>query len=161
MEIGNEMQYYEIGTNSVLIYEDGSTWSTLISFKIIGSGKLWFPLPPSEVLSRSPKRQRWWYAMDTSLLMKTKGLIRDIFLSVGIQITKIQLIRIFSVSYIKVKLVPGSHLKTTDWFVMGERTRLKILYIVAPCDTKHLVTCRSCPLPLLWIYSTPFSSLKA
>ena len=50
MEIGNEMQYHKIGTNSKLIYEDGSIWSTSISIKIIGSDTLWFPLPPSEVL---------------------------------------------------------------------------------------------------------------
>ena len=31
MEIGNEMQYHKIVTNSELIYEDGSIWSTLIS----------------------------------------------------------------------------------------------------------------------------------
>ena len=50
MEIGNEMQYHKIGTNSELIYEDWNIWSTLISFKIIGSDTLWFPLQPSEVL---------------------------------------------------------------------------------------------------------------
>ena len=50
MEIGNQMQYHKIGTNSELIYEDGSIWSTLIFIKIIGSDTLWFPLPPSEVL---------------------------------------------------------------------------------------------------------------
>ena len=53
MEIGNEMQYHKIGTDSELIYEDGSIWSTLISIKIIGSITLWFPLPPSEVLENT------------------------------------------------------------------------------------------------------------
>ena len=53
MEIGNEMQYHKIGTNSELINEDGSIWSTLITIKIIGSDTLWFPLPPSEVLNDS------------------------------------------------------------------------------------------------------------
>ena len=50
MEIGNQMQIHKIETNSELIYEDGSIWSTLIFIKIIGSDTLWFPLPPSEVL---------------------------------------------------------------------------------------------------------------
>ena len=50
MEIGNQMQNHKIETNSELIYEDGSIWSTLIFIKIIGSDTLWFPLPPSEVL---------------------------------------------------------------------------------------------------------------
>ena len=50
MEIGNQMQTHKIQTNSELIYEDGSIWSTLIFIKIIGSDTLWFPLPPSEVL---------------------------------------------------------------------------------------------------------------
>ena len=44
------MQYHKIEANSELIYEDGSSWSTLIFIKIIGSDTLWFPLPPSEVL---------------------------------------------------------------------------------------------------------------
>ena len=52
MEIGSQMQNHKIETNSELIYEDGSIWSTLIFIKIIGSYTLWFPLPPSEVLSR-------------------------------------------------------------------------------------------------------------
>ena len=30
MEIGNQMQYHKIGTNSELIYEDESIWLTLI-----------------------------------------------------------------------------------------------------------------------------------
>ena len=51
MQIGNQMQNHKIETNSELIYEDGSIWSTLIFIKIIGSDTLWFPLPPSEVLS--------------------------------------------------------------------------------------------------------------
>ena len=50
IEIGNQMQNHKIETNSELIYEDGSIWSTLIFIKIIGSYTLWFPLPPSEVL---------------------------------------------------------------------------------------------------------------
>ena len=49
----NQMQNHKIETNSELIYEDGSIWSTLIFIKIIGSDTLWFPLPPSEVLL-------WW-----------------------------------------------------------------------------------------------------
>ena len=44
------MQNYKIETNSELIYEDGTFWSTLIFIKTIGSDTLWFPLPPSEVL---------------------------------------------------------------------------------------------------------------
>ena len=44
------MQNHKIETNSELIYEDGSFWSTFIFIKIIGSDWLWFPLPPSEVL---------------------------------------------------------------------------------------------------------------
>ena len=44
------MQNHKIETNSELIYEDGSIWSTLIIIKIIGSDTLWLPLPPSEVL---------------------------------------------------------------------------------------------------------------
>ena len=51
MEIGNQMQSHEIETKSELIYEDGSIWSTLVFIKIIGSDTLWFPLPPSEVLT--------------------------------------------------------------------------------------------------------------
>ena len=50
MEIGNQTQNHKIDTNSELIYEDVSIWSTLIFIKIIGSDTLWFPLPPSEVL---------------------------------------------------------------------------------------------------------------
>ena len=50
MEIGNQMQNHKIETDSELIYEDGSIWSTLIFIKIIGSDTLLFPLPPSEVL---------------------------------------------------------------------------------------------------------------
>ena len=50
MEIGNQMLNHKIETNSELIYEDGSIWSTLIFIKIIGSVTLWFPLPLSEVL---------------------------------------------------------------------------------------------------------------
>ena len=50
MEVGNKMQNHKIETNSELIYEDDSNWSTLIFIKIIGSDTLWFPLPPSEVL---------------------------------------------------------------------------------------------------------------
>ena len=50
MQIGNQMQIHKIETNSELIYEDGSIWSTLNFIKIIGSNTLWFPLPPSEVL---------------------------------------------------------------------------------------------------------------
>ena len=60
MEIRNHMQNHKIETNSELIYEDGSIWSTLIFIKIIGSDTLWFPLPPSEVLSNFsclPERQ--------------------------------------------------------------------------------------------------------
>ena len=53
MQIGNQMQNHKIETNSELIYEDGSIWSTLIFIKIIGSDTLWFPLLPSEVLSYS------------------------------------------------------------------------------------------------------------
>ena len=52
MEIGNQMQNHKIETNSELIYEDGSIWSTLIFIKVIGSDTLWFPLPPSEVLKQ-------------------------------------------------------------------------------------------------------------
>ena len=44
------MQNHKIDTNSELMYENGSIWSTLIFIKIIGSDTLWFPLPPSEVL---------------------------------------------------------------------------------------------------------------
>ena len=51
MKIGNQLQNHKIETNSKLIYEDGSIWSTLIFTKIIGSDTLWFPLPQSEVLS--------------------------------------------------------------------------------------------------------------
>ena len=51
MEMGNQMQNYKIETISELIYEDGIIWSALIFIKIIGSDTLWFPLPPSEVLS--------------------------------------------------------------------------------------------------------------
>ena len=47
----NQMQNNKIETNSELIYEDGGIWSTLIFIKIIGNDTLWFPLPPSEVLS--------------------------------------------------------------------------------------------------------------
>ena len=36
MEIGNQMQNHKIETNSEVIYEDGSIWSTLIFIKIIG-----------------------------------------------------------------------------------------------------------------------------
>ena len=50
MKIGNQMQNHKIETNSELIYEDGSIWSTLIFIKIIGSYILWFPFPPSEFL---------------------------------------------------------------------------------------------------------------
>ena len=50
MEIGNQMQNYKIDTNSKLVFEDGSIWSTLIFIKIIGSDTLRFPLPLSEVL---------------------------------------------------------------------------------------------------------------
>ena len=53
METEIQMQNYKVETNSELIYEDGSIWSTLIFIKIIGSYTLWFPLPPSEVLL-------WW-----------------------------------------------------------------------------------------------------
>ena len=53
MEIGNEMQYHKIGTDSELLYEDGGIRSTLISIKIIGSNTLSFPLPPSEVLLKT------------------------------------------------------------------------------------------------------------
>ena len=51
MEIGNQMQYHKVVTNSELIFENGSIWSTLIVIKIIGSNTLWFPLPPLEGLS--------------------------------------------------------------------------------------------------------------
>ena len=51
MEIGNQMQNHKIETNRELLYEDGIIWLTLIFIKIIGSDTLWFPLPPSEVLS--------------------------------------------------------------------------------------------------------------
>ena len=37
MQIGNQMQNLKIYSNSDLIYEDGSIWSTLIIIKIIGS----------------------------------------------------------------------------------------------------------------------------
>ena len=40
MEIGNQMQNHKMKTNSELIYEDGSIWSTLIFIKIIGSDTL-------------------------------------------------------------------------------------------------------------------------
>ena len=40
MEIGNQMQNHKLETNSALIYEDGSNWSTLIFIKIIGSDTL-------------------------------------------------------------------------------------------------------------------------
>ena len=50
MEIGNQIQNHKKETNSELIYEDGSIWSTLIFIKIIGRDTLWFPLPSSEVL---------------------------------------------------------------------------------------------------------------
>ena len=53
MEIGNQMQNHKIGTNSELIYEDGSIWLTLIFIKIIGRDTLWFPLPPLEVLYKN------------------------------------------------------------------------------------------------------------
>ena len=53
METEIQMQNHKEETNSELIYEDGSIWSTLIFIKIIGSYTLWFPLPPSEVLL-------WW-----------------------------------------------------------------------------------------------------
>ena len=52
MKIGNQMQNHKIETDSKLIYEDGSIWSTLTFIKIIGSDTLWFPLPPSEVLCK-------------------------------------------------------------------------------------------------------------
>ena len=47
----NQMQNHKIETISKLIYENGNFWSTLFFIKIIGSDTLWFPLPPSEVLS--------------------------------------------------------------------------------------------------------------
>ena len=50
MEIGHQMQNHKLETNRELICEDGSIWSTLIFIKIIGSGTLWYQLPPSEVL---------------------------------------------------------------------------------------------------------------
>ena len=53
MEMGTQMQNHKIETNSELIYEDESIWLTLIFIKIIGSDTLWFPLPPSEVLTPS------------------------------------------------------------------------------------------------------------
>ena len=53
METENQMQNHKTETNSELIYEDGSIWSTLVFIKIIGSDTLWCPLPPSEVLL-------WW-----------------------------------------------------------------------------------------------------
>ena len=40
MEIENQMQNLKIETNSELIYENGSIWSTLIYIKIIGSDTL-------------------------------------------------------------------------------------------------------------------------
>ena len=40
MEIEIQMQNHKIETNSELIYEDGSIWSTLIFIKIIGSDTL-------------------------------------------------------------------------------------------------------------------------
>ena len=40
MESGNQMQNHKKETNSELIYEDRSIWSTLIFIKIIGSDTL-------------------------------------------------------------------------------------------------------------------------
>ena len=51
MEIENQMQNHKIETNSEVISQDGSIWSTLIFIKIMDSDTLWFPLPPSEVLN--------------------------------------------------------------------------------------------------------------
>ena len=47
------MQNYKIETNSELIYEDGSYWSTLIFIKFIGRDTLYFTLPSSEVLDKT------------------------------------------------------------------------------------------------------------
>ena len=44
------MQNHKKETNSEVIYQDGSIWSTLIFIKIIGSDTLGFPLTPSQVL---------------------------------------------------------------------------------------------------------------
>ena len=40
MGIGNQMQNHKIEAKSEHIYEDGSIWLTLISFKIIGRDTL-------------------------------------------------------------------------------------------------------------------------